>query len=137
MHLRPPERLGVNVFAHDLAYHARAGQEHRGALGHHDEVGERGEYASAAGAAMNGTTASGWKLTAKLGTQDTKVLQQAQAEEEPSVTVMLLASPGNTRTVEEPLAAAGGSVGEVQRKLGYVRRQCRPEACRSWPRRRR
>ena len=71
--------------------------------------------------AMNGTTASGLAATAKLGTQDTKVLQQAQAEEEPSVTVMLLASPGNTRTVEELVAAAGGSVGEVQRELGYVR----------------
>ena len=45
----PPSSCGVDVLAHDLAHDARAGQEHRRALGHHHEVGERRRVRAAAG----------------------------------------------------------------------------------------
>ena len=45
----PPSSWRVHVLADHLAHHARAGEEHRRALGHDDEVGERGRVRAAAG----------------------------------------------------------------------------------------
>ena len=48
VHARPAEGLGVHVLAHHLADDAGAGEEHRRALGHDDEVGQRGRVGAAA-----------------------------------------------------------------------------------------
>lgn len=66
-------------------------------------------------------TAPAGRSSEKLGAHDTQVLQQAQATETKTVTVMLLAELGNTKEVTAAVAKAGGSVGKVQPEIGYVR----------------
>lgn len=58
---------------------------------------------------------------AKLGTTDTRLLQQAQVEETSTVTVMILARKGAADDVVAAVREAGGTVGSVTEKLGYVR----------------
>ncbi|WP_127473587.1 S8 family serine peptidase [Microbacterium sulfonylureivorans] len=59
--------------------------------------------------------------TDKLGEADTRLLQQAQAEEASTVTVMMLAGKGAADDVIAAVRDAGGTVGSVTEKLGYVR----------------
>ena len=46
--VRAAEPRRVDLLAERLADHSRAGQEHRGVRGHHDQVGERGRVGAAA-----------------------------------------------------------------------------------------
>lgn len=59
--------------------------------------------------------------TEKLGQADTRLLQQAQVEETKTVTVMIVARKGAADDVVEAVRKAGGTVGAVTEKLGYVR----------------
>ncbi|MFJ2090595.1 S8 family serine peptidase [Streptomyces sp. NPDC087901] len=66
-------------------------------------------------------TAPAGRSSEKLGAHDTQVLQQAQATETKTVTVMLLATSGNAKEVAAAVAKAGGTVGKVLPEIGYVR----------------
>ncbi|MFB6943545.1 S8 family serine peptidase [Streptomyces sp. NPDC060286] len=57
----------------------------------------------------------------KLGNADTRLLQQAQASKKKSVTVLMLARKGATEDVVAAVEKAGGTVGSVTGKVGYVR----------------
>ncbi|MFB8032150.1 S8 family serine peptidase [Streptomyces sp. NPDC056004] len=57
----------------------------------------------------------------KLGNADTRLLQQAQASKKKSVTVLMLARKGATEDVAAAVEKAGGTVGSVTGKVGYVR----------------
>ncbi|WP_169582892.1 MULTISPECIES: S8 family serine peptidase [Microbacterium] len=57
----------------------------------------------------------------KLGDADVRLLQQAEVDETETVTVMMLASKGSTDDLVKAVRKAGGSVGSVTEKLGYVR----------------
>ncbi|MDY0908131.1 S8 family serine peptidase [Microbacterium sp. CFBP9034] len=59
--------------------------------------------------------------TDKLGDADTRLLQQAQGDDEKTVTVMMLARKGAADEVVAAVRKAGGTVGSVTEKLGYVR----------------
>ena len=60
-------------------------------------------------------------VTEKLGDADIRLLQQAQADETSTVTVMMLARKGAADDVVAAVRKAGGTVGSVTEKLGYVR----------------
>jgi probable HAF family extracellular repeat protein len=60
-------------------------------------------------------------VSEKLGDADTRLLQRAQASKEKSVTVLMLAHKGAADDVVAAVKKAGGSVGAVTEKLGYVR----------------
>ncbi|OII67858.1 S8 family serine peptidase [Streptomyces sp. CC77] len=58
----------------------------------------------------------------KLGSDDAERLAQAQAQGEKTVTLMLATEPGSTEQVAEQLdAVKGGTVGQTNDRLGYVR----------------
>ncbi|WP_427896141.1 hypothetical protein ACQHIV_19620 [Kribbella sp. GL6] len=57
----------------------------------------------------------------KLGAADTKLLQQAQSAKKKTVTVLMLAHNGATDDVVAAVKKAGGTVGSVSGKVGYVR----------------
>ncbi|MDQ0893161.1 S8 family serine peptidase [Agromyces ramosus] len=67
------------------------------------------------------STGSSDDAAEKLGQADTRLLQQAQIEETTTVTVMMLARKGATDDVVTAVREAGGTVGSVTEKLGYVR----------------
>lgn len=67
------------------------------------------------------STVSSDDAAEKLGLADTRLLQQAQVEETSTVTVMMLARKGATDDVVAAVRDAGGTVGSVTEKLGYVR----------------
>ncbi|MDR2997170.1 MAG: S8 family serine peptidase [Microbacterium sp.] len=61
------------------------------------------------------------KAADKLGTADTRMLQKAQAADEETVTVLILAGKGATKDVVAAVRKAGGTVGTVEDEVGYVR----------------
>ncbi|MFE6734728.1 S8 family serine peptidase [Microbacterium sp. NPDC057650] len=67
------------------------------------------------------STGSSAVATEKLGAADTRMLQQAQAAEKKTVTVLMVAKKGATDDVIGAVQKAGGHVGAVTDKLGYVR----------------
>ncbi|MDR6907753.1 putative HAF family extracellular repeat protein [Agromyces sp. 3263] len=67
------------------------------------------------------STGSSDDAAEKLGAADTRLLQQAQVDETDTVTVMILARKGAADEVVAAVRKAGGTVGSVTEKLGYVR----------------
>ncbi|MCB5164343.1 S8 family serine peptidase [Streptomyces bambusae] len=68
------------------------------------------------------TTAPVKSAEEKLGSDDAKLLAEAEAKGEKTVTAMVATTPGNTEQVAAQLdAVAGASVGKTYDKLGYVR----------------
>lgn len=57
----------------------------------------------------------------KLGDADTRLLQRAEVEKAKTVTVLMVARKGGTADVVKAVRKAGGTVGSVTEKLGYVR----------------
>ncbi|WP_049571254.1 S8 family serine peptidase [Streptomyces sp. SBT349] len=61
-------------------------------------------------------------LGEKFSTQDAALLAEAKAKDEPFVTMMIAAEPGETEEVAERLdAVSGASVGFTDDRIGYVR----------------
>ncbi|MBM0256160.1 S8 family serine peptidase [Micromonospora sp. 4G55] len=60
-------------------------------------------------------------LHAKLGDHDQRLLQRAQASEQRTVTLLMSARRGSTRSVAAAIRRAGGFVGRIVDDLGYVR----------------
>ncbi|QIG38729.1 S8 family serine peptidase [Microbacterium sp. 4R-513] len=67
------------------------------------------------------STGSSDVVVAKLGDADTRLLQRAEVEKAKTVTVLLLARRNAVDDVVAAVLDAGGTVGSVTEKLGYVR----------------
>ena len=61
------------------------------------------------------------RLVAKLGSEDLRRLHQAVAQKKSTVTLLLAAKPGSGSSIKAAIKAAGGSVGRIEDRLGYVR----------------
>lgn len=67
------------------------------------------------------TTRTGTTAADKLGTHDLELLADAEADGEPSVTILLATREGEAQDVDGAVQRLGGTVGHRNDRLGYVR----------------
>ena len=112
VHLRAAELLRVHVLAGDLAHDARAGEEHRRALRHHDEVGERRRV----GAAARGDAGDDRDLRHLAGQPDALAEDPSVAAERGDAVVHARAAGGDE--ADHGRAGAAGELHHAHDRLG-------------------
>src|SRR5262245_34252435 len=68
-------------------------------------------------------SATGARADRKLGSHDQKLLNEARAKGEATVTLLIATVPGSAKAVADAIGARGGSVHYRHDQLGYIRVQ--------------